>query len=75
MADFPGTNGDDELTGTAADDTFDPLLGLDTVDGADGIDTLNVDYSALTDGQISKIGSNGTGSFQGNMWGGLSPYS
>src|SRR5690349_7274190 len=45
MADFTGTNGNDNLTGTGEADNFYPLLGSDAVDGLGGSDTLYVDYS------------------------------
>ena len=43
MAVYNGTNGNDNLTGTAEADTFNPLLGQDTVDGLGGSDILVVD--------------------------------
>lgn len=40
MAFFPGTNGDDNLTGTSAADTFEPRLGDDAASGLAGDDTI-----------------------------------
>jgi Ca2+-binding RTX toxin-like protein len=45
MAIFRGTDGIDNLVGTAADDRFIASLGDDIIDGGDGIDTL--DFFAL----------------------------
>ncbi|HYG49138.1 MAG TPA: hypothetical protein VD846_14500 [Allosphingosinicella sp.] len=76
MAVFNGTNGNDNLTGTAEADTFNPFLGQDTVDGGGGSDTLVVDYSAffydpyagaaVPDAMTSVITSSG-GSFGGTV--------
>jgi Ca2+-binding RTX toxin-like protein len=41
MAVFRGTDGIDNLVGTAADDRFIASLGDDIIDGGDGIDTLD----------------------------------
>ena len=46
MAIVNGTNGNDNLIGTADADTINPFLGTDTADGLDGIDILVVDYSS-----------------------------
>jgi Ca2+-binding RTX toxin-like protein len=47
MANFIGTNGNDNRMGTANNDSFSPLLGKDTLDGADGEDELVINYAAL----------------------------
>jgi Ca2+-binding RTX toxin-like protein len=56
MANYPGTNGNNNLTGTAANDTFSPLLGKDVVDGAGGTDLLIINYGAI-DRNITLSGS------------------
>src|SRR6187431_291857 len=54
MVDIVGTNGNDDLVGTADGDTIDALKriapGFDGVDGLAGIDTLIVDASTESDG-------------------------
>src|ERR1043165_9652310 len=79
MPTFTGTNGNDNLVGSAEADTFIPLFGSDTVDGLGGSDTLIVDYShapydpyggvSVPGDLISTVSANG-GSLKGMINGG-----
>jgi Ca2+-binding RTX toxin-like protein len=53
MANISGSNGDDNLVGTAHADRLVPLLGFDWVDGGEGRDTLVADYRAASAGGYS----------------------
>jgi Ca2+-binding RTX toxin-like protein len=76
MAVITGTNGNDNLVGTADSDTIDPLLGNDTVDGLGGSDTLVVGYDtfyydpyagASVPQAMSSLVTSSGGAFGGNI--------